>query len=113
MIGTINYALYAKNVMYGTSTEVYQICTICKICSSIFFHAWKENRPCSQFRIVVMALDAWICFGTLFLFEWNNPSLQIRSFGGNRGQCNGATGHVILPMDFPPLSVFRNVVQMY
>ena len=32
--------------------------------------------------------SAWICFITSFSFVGNNPSLQIRSFNGNRGKCN-------------------------
>ncbi len=35
-----------------------------------------------------MLKNAWICFITSFSFACNNPSLQIRSFGKNRGKCN-------------------------
>ena len=35
-----------------------------------------------------MLMNAWICFRTSILVEGNNPPLQIRSFGGNRGKCN-------------------------
>ena len=36
----------------------------------------------------LMQMSAWICFRTSFSFEGNDPPLQIRSFGGNRGKCN-------------------------
>ena len=36
----------------------------------------------------LMLMNAWICFRTSISFEGNNPPLQIRSFGGNRGKCN-------------------------
>ena len=32
--------------------------------------------------------NAWICFRTSFSWVGNNLSLQIRSFGENRGKCN-------------------------
>ena len=37
-----------------------------------------------------MQMNAWICFRTSVLVrvKGNNPPLQIRSFGGNRGKCN-------------------------
>ena len=37
---------------------------------------------------LLMLMNVWICFRTSISFEGNNPPLQIRSFGGNRGKCN-------------------------
>ena len=41
-----------------------------------------------QAGIPFMRENAWIWFRSSFSFVCNNPSLQIRSFGGNRGKCN-------------------------
>ena len=47
---------------------------------------WESGQELAASQLMLM--NAWICFRTSISFEGNNPLLQIRSFGGNRGKCN-------------------------
>ena len=47
---------------------------------------WESGQELAASQLMLM--NAWICFRTSISFKSNNPPLQIRSFGGNRGKCN-------------------------
>jgi len=47
---------------------------------------WESGQELAGSPLMLM--NVRICFRTSFSFICNNPSLQISSFGGNRGKCN-------------------------
>ena len=82
---SVNLVLQACNAPLESENIHFFQCHITKMAFCVV-GGWEPGRELAGSPL--MRKNAWICFRTSFSFVCNDPSLQICSFGGNRGKCN-------------------------
>jgi hypothetical protein len=82
---SVNPVLQACNSPFESENSHFFKCLFTKMAFCVV-GGWESAQGLAGSPL--MRKNAWICFSTSFSFVCSNPSLQIRSFGGNRGKCN-------------------------